>query len=230
MSLQKVKVVAFDADDTLWHNEVYFRNAEDRFFQWLSPYCPAEDVQSLLLETEIENLTVYGYGIKGFMLSMLETARKIAGDDLPLSIVYQILEMGRQQLQEPVVLMDSIEKVLQYLSEKYLLVVITKGDLLDQERKLEKSGLAHYFHHIEIVSEKKSENYRKVMSHMDITPEHFAMIGNSLKSDILPVLDTGAFAVHIPYATTWALEHVDTVITNERFYDVNQLSELLELF
>lgn len=230
MSLQEVKVIAFDADDTLWHNEVYFRAAEDRFFEWLKPYSTVEDTQSLLLETEIENLTVYGYGIKGFVLSMLETARKIAGDDLPLSLVYRILDMGRHQLQEPVVLMDGIEEVLKYLYQKYLLVVITKGDLLDQERKLEKSGLSHFFHHIEIVSEKKTENYQKVLRHLDIKPEDFVMIGNSLKSDILPVLEAGSYAIHIPYATTWVLEHIDTVITHDRFYDIQNVSELTELF
>jgi putative hydrolase of the HAD superfamily len=230
MSLQEVKVIAFDADDTLWHNEVYFRAAEDRFFEWLKPYSTIEDTQSLLLETEIENLTVYGYGIKGFMLSMLETARKIAGDDLPLPLVYNIMDMGRDQLKEPVVLMEGIVEVLKYLSQKYLLVVITKGDLLDQERKLEKSGLAHFFHHIEIVSEKKAENYQKVLRHLNISPDEFVMIGNSLKSDILPVLEIGSYAIHIPYATTWVLEHIDTVITHDRFYDIQKVSELKELF
>jgi len=230
MSLQNIKIVAFDADDTLWHNEVYFRSVEDRFFELMKPWAAEEDTQSLLLETEIENLTVYGYGIKGFMLSMIETARKLAGDELPIDIIYKIMEMGQQQLQEPVVLLENIIPVLESLSHKYRLVVITKGDLLDQERKLEKSGLAHYFHHIEIVSEKHTENYQKVLKHLDIKPDEFVMIGNSLKSDILPVLDMGAYAIHIPYHTTWALEHVDTIITNDRFYDVKNVLEVLELF
>ncbi len=230
MSLQKIKVIAFDADDTLWHNEVYFRNVEDKFFNLMNPWASVEDTQSLLLETEIENLTVYGYGIKGFMLSMIETAKKLAGRELPIDIVYQIMAMGSDQLQEPVILLENILPVLEVLSKKYRLVVITKGDLLDQERKLERSGLVHYFHHIEIVSEKYSQNYQNVINHLDISPDEFVMIGNSLKSDILPVLDIGAYAIHIPYHTTWALEHVDTIITHDRFYDVKSVLEVLELF
>lgn len=230
MSLQNIKVIAFDADDTLWHNEVYFRSVEDKFFNLMKPWATVEDTQSLLLETEIENLTVYGYGIKGFMLSMIETAKKLAGQELSIDVIYQIMTMGRDQLQEPVILLDNILPVLEVLSKKYRLVVITKGDLLDQERKLEKSGLAHYFHHIEIVSEKYSQNYQKVINHLDISPNEFVMIGNSLKSDILPVLDLGAYAIHVPYLTTWALEHVDTIITHDRFYDAKSVMEVLELF
>lgn len=230
MSIQEVKVIAFDADDTLWHNEIYFRRVEEAFFELMKPFSPIEDTQSILLETEIENLTIYGYGVKGFMLSMIETARKISGEELPLSILYKIMEMGREQIQEPVLLMEGVKEVLHHLSQKYLLVVITKGDLLDQERKLEKSGLMTFFHHIEIVSEKHVENYQKVLKHLDVSPDEFVMIGNSLKSDILPVLELGAYALHIPYPTTWALEQVDTVITNDRFYDIHKLTEVLELF
>ncbi len=230
MQLNSVKVIGFDADDTLWVNEPYFRESEDEFFELLSDYASKDDLTKELLATEIANLELYGYGVKAFVLSMLETALHIAGNDLPIQTVGKIIELGRHQLNKPVELLENTKKTLEILSEHYKLIVVTKGDLLDQERKLEQSGLLPYFHHIEVVSEKKPKEYLKLLKHLDIQPDEFAMAGNSLKSDILPVLECGAFGIHIPFHCTWALEHIDVTITDPRFYQLGDIQDMIPLF
>lgn len=205
---EKVKVIAFDADDTLWVNETYFREAEKKFGELLSNYETENKIDQELFKLEIENLDLYGYGIKGFMLSMVECALKLSNYTVPQSTIEKILEIGKDMLEKPIELLDGVEEVLESLHGKYKLIVATKGDLLDQERKLEKSGLLKYFHHIEVMSEKKVPDYEKLVSHLDIPAEELLMIGNSLKSDVLPLLDLGASAVHIPFHTTWAHEEV----------------------
>jgi len=224
----EIKVIAFDADDTLWVNEPYFRKTEERFYALLEGYLTTHNLERELLKTEIDNLILYGYGVKGFILSMIETALKVSDKNISAEIVERIIQMGKELLEEPIELLEDVETVLSALKPKYRLVVATKGDLLDQERKLRKSGLTHYFHHIEIMSEKGEADYIKLIRHLDIKPEEFLMIGNSLKSDVLPVIKIGGHGIHIPYHTTWAHEVVDTHFEHENFKSVKQVLEVLE--
>jgi putative hydrolase of the HAD superfamily len=225
--MKKIKVIAFDADDTLWVNEPYFRETEIKFCQLLEDFLPASEVEKQLLKIEIQNLPMYGYGIKGFMLSMLETALKVSNHQISIKTIEKILEYGKEMLEKPIDLLDGVKEVLNDLKKEYRLVVATKGDLLDQERKLQKSGLESYFHHIEIMSEKREADYSKLIKHLDIAPDAFLMVGNSLKSDILPVLNIGGHAIHIPFHTTWILETVDVQITNPNFKHVDTIRQIL---
>jgi len=229
MIFEDIKVIGFDADDTLWSNEPYFREAEEKFCDLMETYMPRHSAHRELFATEIDNLRIYGYGIKAFMLSMIEAALKIGGDTLPVNVIGRIIEIGRTQLEYPVEVIQGVEEVLAELKNKYKLVVVTKGDLLDQERKLIHSNLAGYFHHIEIVSEKRSSDYIKLLKHLDIQPHEFLMIGNSLKSDVLPVLELGCCAVHVPFHTTWEHEKVDVIITDPKFRQVEHIHEILSL-
>ena len=198
-----IKVIGFDADDTLWVNETYFRDAELEFAKLMAPYETANKIDQELFKKEMENLPLYGYGIKGFVLSMVEMAMEISNHTVSNQTITKILNIGKDMLNAPVDLLDGVEAVLGQLSKDYKLIVLTKGDLLDQERKLEKSNLTPYFHHIEVMSDKQDLNYSKVLDHLDIKPSAFLMIGNSLKSDILPLINIGAEAIHIPFHTTW---------------------------
>ncbi|MBJ7883073.1 HAD family hydrolase [Gelidibacter salicanalis] len=209
-----IKVIGFDADDTLWVNETYFRDAELEFAKLLAPYETANKIDQELFKRQIENLPLYGYGIKGFILSMVEIALEISNNSIGNTTIEAILNVGKDMLNKPVELLDGVEKVLATLSDDYRLIVVTKGDLLDQERKLYKSGLMDYFHHIEVVSDKKEANYSKLLNHLDIKPSEFLMIGNSLKSDILPLINIKAHAIHVPFHTTWIHEQV---ITNDKY-------------
>lgn len=222
-----LKVIAFDADDTLWHNEAFFQETEKKLFELLENYLPQHTTARELLKTEIDNLPLYGYGIKAFTLSMIETAMRVTNNTIPNQAIETIIRYGKEMLNMPVEVMDGAEDVLSYLKDKYRLVLATKGDLLDQERKLQKSGLEKYFHHIEIMSEKKENDFKKLIKHLDISPTVFAMVGNSLKSDILPVLTLGGYGFHIPYHITWAHERVETTIENENFKQVNKITDLL---
>ena len=207
--LKNIKVIGFDADDTLWVNETYFRDAEQEFAKLLSKFETPNKIDQELYKIELKNLPLYGYGVKGFMLSMVEIALELSNYSLSNKTLEKILDIGKDMINKPVDLLDDVEEVLQKLSKKYKLIVATKGDLLDQERKLEKSGLLKYFHHIEVLSEKESTNYIKLLNHLDIKPLEFLMIGNSLKSDILPLIEIGAQAAHIPFHTTWQHETVE---------------------
>src|SRR5688572_3454842 len=225
--MRNIKVIAFDADDTLWVNEPYFQETEKEFCVLLEDYLPQHTLARELLQTEVQNLTLYGYGIKGFMLSMIETALKVSEHTIPAKLVDRIINLGKELLARPIELLEDVEQVLVALKENYRLVVATKGDLLDQERKLRLSGIEHYFHHIEIMSDKKDADFLKLIKHLDIAPEHFLMIGNSLKSDVLPVLQIGGKAVHVPYHTTWAHEVIDHTIEHPNFVQVTHLREIL---
>jgi putative hydrolase of the HAD superfamily len=225
-----IKVLAFDADDTLWENETYFREVEEKFGELMEDYLPRHTTARELLRTEIENIDLYGYGIKAFILSMIETAMRVSDKTIPVSAVEKIINLGREMLAKPVILLPGVEEVLQKLQGKYRLVMATKGDLLDQERKLKKSGLEKYFHHIEIMSEKKEFDYEKLIRHLDINPSEFAMIGNSIKSDVLPVLHLGGIGIHVPFHTTWAHEAVEAEINNPNFHQVQSISEILVFF
>lgn len=223
----EIKVIAFDADDTLWVNEPYFQETEKKFCALLEDYLPAHTIAQELFRTEIENLALYGYGVKGFMLSMVETALRVSNKTVNIDIVEKAIQYGKDLLAKPIEMLEGVEEVLAALKPKYRLVVATKGDLLDQERKLKKSGIEHYFHHIEIMSEKQEADYTKLIKHLDIKPEQFLMIGNSLKSDVLPVLAVGGNAVHIPYHTTWAHEKVEHQVEHENFQQVEKIKDIL---
>lgn len=222
-----IKVIAFDADDTLWVNEPYFQEMEKKFCNLLEDYLPHHTVEKELFKTEMQNLPLYGYGIKAFMLSMIETAVRICGKSLNPEVVEKAIGYGKELLQKPIELLDGVEEALRVLQDDYRLVVATKGDLLDQERKLKKSGLEKYFHHIEIMSEKQEGDYFKLIKHLDIRPEELMMIGNSLKSDILPVLALGGHGIHIPYHTTWAHEKIDHHVEHPNFKTVEKIAEII---
>lgn len=225
--MTNIKVIAFDADDTLWVNEPYFREAEDKFCALLEDYLPLHSVAAQLFKIEIRNLPLYGYGIKGFMLSMIETILEVTEGTASLEMISKAIQFGKEQLNKPIELLNGIETVLETLKGDYRLVVATKGDLVDQERKLQKSGLENHFHHIEIMSEKHEKDYLKLLKHLDCKPENFLMIGNSLKSDVLPVLQIGGHAVHVPFHTTWAYEVVEHNIEHDNFKSVEMISEIL---
>lgn len=231
LQLDQIKAIAFDADDTLWINETFFRDAEDQFCALLTDYLPYEECHKRLFEMEMRNLPLYGYGIKPFALSLVEAAIEISEGEVSIEIIEQLIALGKEMLSAPVELIDGIGMVLDTLSRKGLkLVVATKGDLLDQERKLERSGLTKYFHHIEVMSDKQPANYQKLINHLDVQPNEFLMVGNSLKSDILPVLEMGGTAFHIPFHTTWVHEQIDHEIEHDNFRDFTQVSEILEYF
>lgn len=215
---KNIKVIAFDADDTLWVNETYFREAEETFAELISKYETKNKIDQELFKTEIKNLEIYGYGIKGFVLSMVECALELSNYKLPQKTIEKILDIGKEMLAQPIELLDGVEEVLSNLQGKYKLIVATKGDLLDQEKKLEKSNLLKYFHHIEVMSDKKEKDYLKLMKHLEVEPSELLMIGNSLKSDVLPLVALGASAIHIPFHTTWAHEEVTSEEKNDASY------------
>ncbi|HEY0651741.1 MAG TPA: HAD family hydrolase [Chryseosolibacter sp.] len=224
-----IKVIAFDADDTLWVNEPYFRETEEKFYEMFVDYLPQHTLARELFKTEIDNLVLYGYGIKGFILSMIETAIRISDKKIPAEVVEKIIDHGKELLEKPVELIDGVEDVLKELHGKYKLVCATKGDLLDQHRKLHKSGLGHYFHHIEIMSDKKEIDYQKLIQRLDIQPEEFLMIGNSLKSDALPVINIGGHAIHVPFHITWEHERIEGNIEHINFRQAAAIKDVVKL-
>ena len=225
-----IKVIGFDADDTLWVNETYFRDAELEFSKLMAPYETANKIDQELFKRQIENLPLYGYGIKGFILSMVEIALELSNNSISNKTIEAILNIGKEMLNKPVDLLEGVEEVLLTLSQNYRLIVVTKGDLLDQERKLDKSGLTHYFHHIEVVSDKQEANYSKLLNHLDIKPSEFLMIGNSLKSDILPLINIKANAIHVPFHTTWIHELVvASEKENKKYKTIASLLELIPM-
>lgn len=223
------KVIAFDADDTLFINEPYFDEAEEKFCALLSDYLSKQGLSQALFQTQINNLPLYGYGIKGYILSMVETAYNVSNHTISSKAMEKIIEIGKDLLQKPIFLIDGIEETLKQLHGNYKLVVATKGDLKDQHRKLHLSGLGPFFHHIEVMSEKEELDYEKLLKRLEIDPHEFLMIGNSLKSDVLPVLNIGGTAVHIPFHTTWAHERIDHEITHSKFYTTEKVSDIMEL-
>ncbi len=227
---KKIKVIGFDADDTLWANEDYFRHIEDEFAKLLHEYSNKEESIKDLFRTEINNLNLYGYGIKGFMLSMIETAHHITKGALRGEHLMKIIDMGKIFLDKPVELLPGVNEVLHRLKNTdYKLIVATKGDLLDQERKLKRSGLEDYFHHVEVMSDKKEENYQKLLAHLDIHPNEFLMVGNSIKSDVMPVVNIGGMAVHIPFHTTWEHEMIDETHELGSFAELTSIAGLIDL-
>lgn len=229
MPFSKIKVIAFDADDTLWVNETLFRQAERDFCVLLKDFLQEDECNRMLYEMEMKNLPLYGYGIKPFTLSLIEAAITFSNGKVPVQIIQQIIDLGKAMLNEPVVLIEGIEDTLQALSQNYQLVMATKGDLLDQERKLIKSGLEPYFHHIEVVADKTPKEYQKLIHQLGVSAHEFLMVGNSLKSDVLPVLDMGGHAFHIPFHTTWEHERVTEPVVHPNFREFAFSSEILEV-
>ena len=226
---EHIKVIGFDADDTLWVNETYYREAEMEFAKLLGAYETTNKIDQELFKKEMDNLGLYGYGVKSFVLSMVESALEISNHTISNDAIQDIIDIGKRMINKPVELLDDVEEVLKSLSSNYRLILATKGDLLDQERKLEKSGLTKYFHHIEVLSDKQEANYAQLLNHLDIKPSEFLMIGNSLKSDVLPLVHIKAHAIHVPFHTTWAHEQVKDEDTNGKVYkSVNGLKEVLK--
>lgn len=229
--MKNISVIGFDADDTLWENEMLFRNTEEAFFRLLEGYEVKHRLSQELFKAEIANLSTYGYGIKGFMLSMIETALKITDHRIEAQRITQIIELGRKMLAAPVEIIKSVPETLACLKEKYRLILVTKGDLLEQQRKLKISNLEGYFHHIEILSDKTPAQYRRLLAHLDIKPQNFAMVGNSLKSDVLPPIELGCKGIHIPFHTTWSHEQVtEEAKQNSDYLELDTISELLNYF
>lgn len=224
-----LSAIGFDADDTLWQNEQFFRLTEARFASLLEGHADAGELSRKLLELERRNLEHYGYGIKGFTLSMIETAIEITDGRVPAAVIYEILAAGREMLSHPVETLPHVRETLAHLAGRYRIILITKGDLFDQERKLAQSGLGELFDAVEIVSEKSAATYARIFARHGDGPERAMMVGNSLKSDILPAIEAGSWAVHVPHELTWALEHADEPLEAPRFRRLRHLGELAGL-
>ncbi len=227
--MKNIKIIAFDADDTLWHNEPYFDEAQERFCHLFQDFASSQEILGLILNHQVKNLPLYGFGIKAFTLSMIEAALKLTNHQISGKGIEQIMTIGKDLLQKPVELLPEVEQVLKELKGKYKLVVATKGDLKDQHRKLHDSGIGHYFHHIEVLSDKTELDYQKMLGRLDCKAEDFLMIGNSLKSDVLPILNLGGHAIHIPYQTTWEYEKIDFEIKHDNFYSMVNIADVLPI-
>jgi putative hydrolase of the HAD superfamily len=221
-----ISTIGFDADDTLWQNETFFRMTEQRFTELLSGHGEHHVVSARLLEAERRNLSFYGYGVKGFTLSMIETAVEVTNGEVEASVIAEILSFGRQMLQNPVETLPGARETLDELAGRYRIVLITKGDLFDQERKLAQSGLGEYFDAVEIVSEKTHQTYERIFARHGDGAARAVMVGNSLKSDVVPSIAAGAHGVHVPHELTWALEHEDAPEGNPRFHRIDTLASL----
>ena len=219
--------LAFDADDTLWHSEDGFRATEVAFCELLAPYVSdGVDIKAALTATERANLHTYGYGVKAFGLSMIEAAITISQGKVPTEVMVQLLQNVRDLLLAPVRLLDGAPEVLHELAQEHRLILITKGDLVHQTRKVTTSGLDHLFDHVEIVLEKDVATYSKVFQDISVDPQRVCMVGNSVKSDILPILELGGHAVHIPYHFLWELEQSEHPPTEHRFGELKNINEL----
>lgn len=207
--MDDITVIAFDADDTLWANEPIFQSAEERCKEILEPYIPPSELSDQLYETEMKNLKLFGYGIKSFMLSLIETVVELSDNKVSGAEIQQIIDLGKEMIRHPVEVLSGVEETITTLKEEYTLMILTKGDLFDQESKIARSGLDTHFDHVEIVSEKNKTVYSDILSHYEVEPSNFLMVGNSLKSDVLPVSEIGAHAIHIPFHTTWTHETIE---------------------
>ncbi|MCR5504453.1 MAG: HAD family hydrolase [Elusimicrobiaceae bacterium] len=229
IDFNSIKVISFDADDTLWQNENLFRRTEQNFCNLMRHYTDKEKALKILWEMEVKNIPLYGYGIKAFVLDMLEAGLKISKNKLTSKETKKIINLGTTLIKSPIVLFEGAENTLKKLSKKYKLIVTTKGDLLEQENKVYRSGLTKYLHHIEVMSEKDKKSYARLIKELNIKPEEFLMVGNSVKSDILPVLSLGAKAVFIPSKFTWFYEDGDaSKIPSKNYLKLENISQLLK--
>jgi len=226
-AMKHITTIALDADDTLWGNEDIFVSAQKRYMELLAPYRSDWDAQELY-DTEQRNLAYFGYGIKGFTLSMIETAIQITDGNVSGHDIGHIIAIAREMVHAPITLLPTVAETVAHWSTQYRLMVITKGDLFDQESKIARSGLAEYFRHVEVVSEKHPASYARILRRYDIAPQEFLMIGNSLRSDILPVLTIGATAVHVPYHLTWQHEHVEVTPAQRQWHEFPTLGAVAQ--
>lgn len=223
-----IQVIAFDADDTLWSNEPFFQQTEREYGQLLSTYGKADEISAELFRTEMSNLERFGYGAKGFTLSMIETALSVSNNQVSAETIEQILLLGKSLLDMPIELLAGVEGTLQELSKRYRLALATKGDPIDQQRKLNRSPLSPYFEHVAIMPDKTEQEYNKLIHSLNIAPKQFVMVGNSLKSDIQPVLNVGGYAIHVPFEVMWKHEVV-TAISHPRMRIAKSFAELPEV-
>ena len=223
-------VIGFDADDTLWHNETIFEKVHEQYRALLARYHDAATVDRTLFATEMRNLERYGYGVKGFTLSAIETAIELTDAKISAEEIRRLIQLGQEMLQHPVELLEGVEETLRVLASRHRLLLITKGDLRDQERKLARSELSGYFSAVEIVSEKNETVYRQILQRHTVTPDRFVMVGNSAKSDIMPVLALGGTGVHVPYHLTWAAELVEELPEQPaHFFRIQSIRELVSV-
>ncbi len=232
-----IQAIGFDADDTLWHNEDHFAATEDAFAELLSRWCEPEAAKAVLLTTETHNLTLFGYGVKSFMLSMIEAAMELSSGEIGSADLRVLLDHGRQMLLRPAELLPSVGEVLEELASMSPLILVTKGDLHHQERKVAESGISEWFRSVEVVSEKDQRTYARILLRHSVDPASFVMIGNSVKSDILPIIGLGGIGIHIPYSFTWGHEVVDQATTkaidrntdSARYFELDSFKELPDL-
>ena len=222
----EISTIAFDADDTLWENEQFFRMTQERFAELLADYTPADHLAERLLAAERRNLGSYGFGIKGFVLSMIETAIEVTDHAVPAKVIKELIEAGQDMLSHPIHLLDGVEQTVRALAADHELIMVTKGDLFDQERKLAQSGLGDLFDAVEIVSAKTPPVYADIFGRHGVTPERAIMVGNSMKSDVLPPIEAGAWGVYIPHTITWEIEHADAPDGHPRFKQLDRLADL----
>ena len=228
--MKSVKLIAFDADDTLWQNEKYYVEVQNKFSQLLAQYHNSEWIQERLFQTEMRNLQHFGYGVKAFTLSMIETAIELTEGRISGSEILILIEEAKRMLNNRIELLEDVDWVIPQLSQNYSLMLITKGDLLDQEAKLARSGLQSYFQYVEIVSHKNQETYQRLQKRYQVEPGQFLMVGNSLRSDILPVLELGSTGVHIPYSLTWSHENAEPpAVGTAGYFRLDRLAELPDL-
>ncbi|WP_380054521.1 HAD family hydrolase [Falsihalocynthiibacter sp. SS001] len=223
---RKITTIAFDADDTLWHNETFFRITQERFADLLRDYTESEHLFERLLAAERRNLGHYGFGVKGFVLSMIETAIEVTEARVPATVIQELIQAGQDMLRHPIELLPHVEATLADFAENYEILLITKGDMLDQERKLAQSGLGELFDGVEIVSHKNEATYHEICQRRTVAPNELVMVGNSLKSDVLPVLAIGGWAAHVPHEMTWELERAKAPEAHTRFAEISDLSQL----
>jgi putative hydrolase of the HAD superfamily len=221
-----ITTIGFDADDTLWQNEAFFRLTQARLAALLAPFAPPDTLNAQLLAAERRNLGDYGYGVKGFTLSMIETAIEVSKGTVSAPVIAEIMAAGREMLSHPIDLLPYAHEAVAQMSQRFQVILITKGDLLDQERKLAQSGLGELFHGVEIVSEKTAEVYAQIAGRHGARPEGMVMVGNSMKSDVLPMIAAGGFGVHVPHVATWALEMADAPHGHPRFAHIESLRDL----
>lgn len=224
----EIELIGLDADDTLWHNMPIFVSAETRFREMLSHYHDEQWIEQRLNETQVKNLEHFGYGVKGFTLSMIETAIDLSEGRITGTDIRQLIDLSKEMLSAPVELLDGVEETVAVLAARYRLVLITKGDLFDQEGKLARSGLGSYFEHAHIVSAKTSDTYASILASHDTSPEQFVMVGDSLRSDVVPVIELGAHAVHIPVENQWSHEVVplEEIVDRSRFIELPTIRQL----
>lgn len=224
-----LNIVAFDADDTLWHNLIHFNAAEKRFGEMFANYLPANDAAAQLMKTESRNIALYGFGVKSFTLSMIETAILISNGAVDAATTAKLIAMGRDMLDHDVELLPHVEDTLKALHGDYKLLLITKGDLKHQERKVLASGLAHFFEGVDIVSDKTPETYARIAKRHASKPEQMLMAGNSVKSDVLPMISAGGIGVYVPFEMLWDHEHGEVPVATERFYEVKNLRGVVDV-